>query len=55
VLPDDIVVDEDGLWRLVPLPNPPHIFAIHRETLDEEGPVESVVELIRNQLERRRA
>lgn len=54
VLPDDIVVDEDGLWPLVEVPNPPHIFAIHRTILDEDGPVETVVGLIREQLQSRR-
>lgn len=55
VLPDDVVVDEDGLWRLVPLDNPPHIFAIHRETLDQTGPVETIVSLVREELSRRRS
>lgn len=54
VLPDDVVTESDGLWRLVRVDNPPHIFAIHRETLDEEGPVEQVVNVIKRQLERRR-
>jgi DNA-binding transcriptional LysR family regulator len=55
VLPDDVVVDEDGLWRLLPLENSPHIFAVHRETLDTDGPVELIVELVRGQLAARRS
>ncbi len=53
VLPDDVAIDEEGLWRLKPVEGHHHAFAVHRVTLQEPGPVEALLDGLRDILQTR--
>ena len=55
VLPDEVAHDEDGLWRLMPIEGQQHAFAIHRTTLNVEGPVEDLMARMKNLIAERRS
>lgn len=50
VLPDEVAYDEDGLWRLIAIEGNHHAFAIHRSTLNIEGPIENLMARIQSLL-----
>ena len=54
VLPDDVAEDEDGLWRLMPIQGTQTAYALHRQALHDDGPVQLLVDGVQKRLQIRR-